>query len=26
TIGVLPFIPGDAIKATAAYLIGERLP
>ncbi|MDO8871529.1 MAG: biotin transporter BioY [Methanoregula sp.] len=26
TIGVLPFIPGDAIKATAAYLIGQRLP
>jgi biotin transport system substrate-specific component len=23
--GVLPFIPGDAIKATAAYLIGQRL-
>lgn len=25
TLGVLPFIPGDIIKATAAYLIGERL-
>jgi len=24
--GVFPFIPGDAIKATAAYLIGQRLP
>jgi biotin transport system substrate-specific component len=26
TIGVLPYVPGDAIKAVAAYLIGERLP
>jgi biotin transport system substrate-specific component len=25
-VGVLPFIPGDAIKAAAAYLIGQRLP
>jgi len=24
--GVLPFLIGDAIKASAAYLIGERLP
>jgi len=24
--GVLPFLPGDMIKAAAAYLIGERLP
>ncbi len=24
--GVLPFIPGDAIKGITAYLIGERLP
>lgn len=26
TAGVLPFIPGDVIKASTAYLIGERLP
>ena len=24
--GVFPFIPGDMIKAAAAYLIGQRLP
>jgi biotin transport system substrate-specific component len=26
TAGVLPFVIGDAIKAGAAYLIGQRLP
>ncbi len=26
TAGVLPFIPGDAVKAGAAYVIAERLP
>jgi biotin transport system substrate-specific component len=25
-VGVLPFIPGDLIKAGAAYLIARRLP
>jgi biotin transport system substrate-specific component len=24
-IGVLPFLPGDAVKAGAAYVIGERI-
>lgn len=26
TLGVLPFVVGDAIKAVAAYLIGQRIP
>jgi biotin transport system substrate-specific component len=26
TTGVLPFLPGCAIKAAVAYMIGERLP
>jgi len=25
-VGVLPFLPGDAVKAYAAHAIGKRIP